>query len=109
MPRPRKPRNCACPHRAGYAAVFKPAGTPLSELPVVQLAHDELEALHLCDGEGKTQEEAGRSMGVSRGTVQRLLSGARTKVARALVGHMALAIVGCAPDTDGADGASLPR
>jgi uncharacterized protein len=94
MPRPRKPRICICPHRAGYAAVFKPAGTPLKEMEFIQLAHDELEALHLCDGEGKTQEEAGVCMGVSRGTVQRLLASARCKVAQALVGQKALAISG---------------
>ncbi len=72
-------------------------------MEVVRLAHDELEALHLCDGEGMTQEEAGACMGVSRGTVQRLLSGARCKVARALVGPKALAISGSAPDQE--DGA----
>lgn len=94
MPRPRKPRICLCPHRAEYTAVFKPAGTPLKDLEIIQLAHDELEALHLCDGEGKTQEEAGACMGVSRGTVQRLLAGARCKVANALVGQKALAISG---------------
>ncbi len=97
MPRPRKPRICICPHRAGYAAVFKPAGTPLQEMEIIQLAHDELEALHLCDGEGKTQEEAGVCMGISRGTVQRLLSNARCKVAQALVGQKALAISGHMP------------
>ena len=72
--------------------MYKPAGTPLKDLEIVKLAHDELEALHLCDGEGKTQEEAGACMGVSRGTVQRLLSSARAKVAQALVGQKALAI-----------------
>lgn len=92
MPRPRKPRICACPHRAGYTAVFKPAGTPLKDLEIIKLAHDELEALHLCDGEGKNQEQAGTSMGVSRGTVQRLLASARRKVAQALVWRKALAI-----------------
>jgi predicted DNA-binding protein (UPF0251 family) len=61
-------------------------------MDVVQLAQDELETLHLCDGEGMTQEEAGCHMGVSRGTVQRLLASARCKVARALVGQKALAI-----------------
>ena len=63
-------------------------------MEVIQLAHDELEALHLCDGQGMTQEEAGEGMGVSRGTVQRLLAGARRKVALALVGQKALAISG---------------
>jgi predicted DNA-binding protein (UPF0251 family) len=61
-------------------------------MEIIQLAHDELEVLHLCDGEGKSQIEAGICMGVSRGTVQRLLAGARCKVAQALVGQKALAI-----------------
>jgi nitrogen fixation protein NifU and related proteins len=61
-------------------------------MTVIQVGHDELEALHLCDGEGYTQEEAGVFMGISRGTVQRLLSTARRKVAEALVGQKALAI-----------------
>ena len=100
MPRPRKPRICLCPHREGYSSLFKPAGTPLKDLEVVQLAHDELETLHLCDGEGKTQEEAGVCMGVSRGTVQRLLTNARCKVAQALVGQKALAISGSVPWTE---------
>lgn len=80
--------------------MYKPAGTPLKNLEIIRLAHDELEALHLCDGEGKTQEEAGVCMGVSRGTVQRLLADARCKVARALVGQKALAITGNGPATD---------
>ena len=92
MSRPRKPRICACPHRAGYSAVFKPAGTPLKGMDIINLAQDELESLHLCDGEGKSQTEAGVCMGVSRGTVQRLLASARSKVAQALVGQKALAI-----------------
>ncbi|KAB0667723.1 DUF134 domain-containing protein [Oryzomonas japonica] len=94
MARPRKPRICNCPHRAGYSAVFKPAGTPLKDLEIIKLDHDELEALYLCDGEGKNQIEAGACMGVSRGTVQRLLANARFKVAQALVGQKALAISG---------------
>jgi predicted DNA-binding protein (UPF0251 family) len=80
--------------------VFKPAGTPLKDLDVVQLAQDELETLHLCDSEGMTQEEAGCRMGVSRGTVQRLLASARCKVARALVGQKALAISSDTHDKD---------
>jgi predicted DNA-binding protein (UPF0251 family) len=69
-----------------------PSGAQLNDLTVIHLAQDELEALHLCDGEGKTQEEAGACMEVSRGTVQRLLASARNKVARSLVGLQALAI-----------------
>jgi predicted DNA-binding protein (UPF0251 family) len=72
--------------------VYKPAGIPLKELEKVQLFHDELEALYLCDAEGKTQEQAGCCMGVSRGTVQRLVSEARRKVASAMVRQQALVI-----------------
>jgi len=91
MPRPRKTRICSC-HRAECSVVFKPAGVPLEELEVIKLERDELEALHLCDGEGKTQEEAGVSMGISRGTVQRLVASGRRKVAVALVGEKALMV-----------------
>jgi uncharacterized protein len=92
MPRPRKPRTCACPQRAAFEAVYKPAGIPLKELEKVSLFHDELEALYLCDAEGKTQEQAGCCMAVSRGTVQRLVSEARRKVASAMVRQQALVI-----------------
>lgn len=63
-------------------------------MEIIQLAQDELESLHLCDGEGMTQEQAGVCMGISRGTVQRVLASARNKVAQALVGQKALAISG---------------
>lgn len=62
-------------------------------MPELQLAHlhvDELEALRLCDLEGFDQEGAGQRMGVSRGTVQRLLKSGREKVVRALVENQAL-------------------
>ena len=70
-------------------------------MDIIHLALDELEALHLCDGEGKSQIEAGISMEVSRGTVQRLLASARCKVAQALVGQKALAISGNKPGQEG--------
>jgi predicted DNA-binding protein (UPF0251 family) len=50
----------------------------------VELSYPELEALRLVDREGLDQEQAGAKMGVSRGTVWRLLSEARRKVATAL-------------------------
>jgi len=92
MSRPRKPRNCNCPHRAGYSAIYKPDGLSLDDLEIIPLAQDELEALYLCDAEGKNQKQAGVCMGVSRGTVQRLLASARSKVANALASCKALAI-----------------
>jgi len=91
-PRPKKPRRCGCAVRLGFDLVFKPAGTPLSDLAPVILELDELEALRLCDAEDLTQEEAGRRMGVSRGTVQRLLAAARKKTALALSEGRALVV-----------------
>jgi predicted DNA-binding protein (UPF0251 family) len=86
-PRPKKPRRCRCrfPGRA-----FKPTGTPLTALKKIELCVDELEAIRLCDLSGLSQEEAGRRLGVSRGTAQRLVKSARRKVARALVEGNAL-------------------
>lgn len=91
-PRRKKQRNCICPLREKLGLVFKPAGTPLKDLEVVMLEHDEMEALYLCDGQDLNQERAGEMMGVSRGTVQRLLTQARKKVVDSLVGQKALAI-----------------
>jgi len=44
----------------------------------------ELEAFRLVDLEGLSQDEAGQKMGVSRGTVWRLLQRARRKTAQAI-------------------------
>lgn len=51
---------------------------------------DELEAIRLCDHLGLTQAQAGERMGISRGTVQRIITSARQKVARALTQCKAL-------------------
>lgn len=80
-PRCKKPRNCQCKFKG---KAFKPTGIPMSEIAQIPLSRDELEALKLCDLDDLTQEEAGRKMRVSRGTIQRILSGARRKVAQAL-------------------------
>lgn len=90
MPRWRKRRRCR-----GYHGdpVFKPASIPMRDLPIVDLEMDELEAMRLCDWESKTQEEAGSAMGVSRGTVQRLLTRGRFKVVDFIVKGAALRIV----------------
>lgn len=89
VPRPKKIRHCEG-QRCGKA--FKPARIPLAELNHIPLLQDELESLRLCDLEGLTQEQAGSSMGISRGTVQRILTAARRKVAQALVEGAALII-----------------
>lgn len=56
------------------------------------LSLDQFEAMRLCDMEGMEQEKAGESMGISRGTVQRLLYGARKEVIRAMIQNNAIII-----------------
>lgn len=51
----------------------------------VTIMLDEFEAIRLCDYEGRSQIEASEIMGVSRGTVQRLLSSGRKKFVDAVL------------------------
>lgn len=97
MPRPRKERRCR--HHQGDR-VFKPRSIPMPELSVLHLGEDELEAVRLCDLEGLDQESAGKRMGVSRGTVQRLVKSGRETLVRTLVEGAAL-IIGKQQDTTG--------
>ena len=90
-PRPKKIRQCQG-NFCGRA--FKPTGTPFSKLDRIELFRDELEALRLCDRDGLTQEEAGQFMGVSRGTIQRIVATARKKMATALSEGKAIVFVG---------------
>ena len=74
--------------------VFKPAGTPLRGLQIVQLDLDGLEALRLADLEGLYHEAAAEQMNVSRATFGRILAVARSRVADALTAGKALRIGG---------------
>lgn len=58
---------------------------PRGDKPPIYLEPAEIEVLRLVDLEGLYQEEAGTRMGVSRGTIWRLLQEARRKVVQALV------------------------
>ncbi len=91
MSRPHKLRCVA--HLPG-AEYFKPRGIPMTELEESVLALDELEALRLVDFESLSQEEAGEKMGVSRGTIGRLLEKGRRTVVDALLHGHALRIEG---------------
>jgi len=89
MSRPKKHRCINCRPDASY---FKPRGIPLMELEEVCLSLDEVEALRLCDYEGKYHEQAALEMGVSRATFGRIVNEARRKVAEALIRGKALKI-----------------
>ena len=58
---------------------------PETSLEPVQIEPAELEAIRLTDLENLNQEDAGAKMGVSRGTIWRLLQSGRTKIALAIV------------------------
>ena len=91
MPRPRKHRRV---WHEPQPAIFKPVGVPLYRLKTIVLLHEELEALRLTDLEERYQAEAAEQMGVSRSTLQRIVTEARRKVTQALVVGAALHIEG---------------
>lgn len=57
---------------------------PLLDENPIYMDNAEAEVLRLVDIEGLYQEQAGERMGVSRGTIWRLLASAREKIARSL-------------------------
>jgi predicted DNA-binding protein (UPF0251 family) len=58
--------------------------TPSCNREPILIEKAELEAFRLVDLEGLSQEEAGQRMGISRGTIWRLVQNARRKTAQAL-------------------------
>jgi predicted DNA-binding protein (UPF0251 family) len=89
MARPRIQRFC---RRVHGDRVFKPQGIPLRVIETTTLTPDQFEALRLCDSDGLDQEKAGELMGVSRGTVQRLLYTARRALVEAILHNHAIII-----------------
>lgn len=82
MARPPKERRVEYIPEIKY---FKPAGIPMRDIEEVNLTIEEVEAIRLKDREGLTQEECAQRMNVSRPTFQRVLTGAREKIAEALI------------------------
>ncbi len=66
----------------------------MSELEVVSIAMEELEALRLVDLKGLQQEEAAFQMGISRRSFWEDLQNARKKVSFALTNGRAIEIKG---------------
>ncbi|MBT0159959.1 DUF134 domain-containing protein [Candidatus Bathyarchaeota archaeon A05DMB-2] len=65
-------------------SINKFSPSPQTTLTPILVEPAEIEALRLVDLEGLSQEEAGERMGVSRGTIWRLVQSARKKTAQAL-------------------------
>lgn len=80
---------------------FVPEGVHVPCCWNVGLAADELEVLRILDYEGKSQQDAAASLGVSRATVAGIAASAHRKVADALVNGKAIAIVRGAADFEG--------
>ena len=78
----RMPTPVYIDHRSTTKA-FNPEPEPHGE--PIQIEAAELEAIRLTDLEDLSQEEAGEHMGVSRGTIWRLLQRGRRKIALALI------------------------
>jgi len=89
MPRP--PR-CKWVRHEPRVRLFGPKDTPPGG--VIDLPVEGVEALRLIELEGLDQEEAARSMGVSRQTLGRVLARARGILARALVEGLDLVVEG---------------
>lgn len=87
MARPKIPRTI-CGQAANIC--FKPNGIPMTQLEQIPLAEDELEAMRLVDLMGMQQQEAAKSMGISRQTLANLVKGARHKVVDCLINGKAL-------------------
>jgi len=91
LPRPIKPKLVKETPRVDY---YKPRGIPVAHLEETVLRVEELESLRLVDLEGKYQEDAAREMGISRQTLQRMVTEARAKLIDAIYSGKALRIEG---------------
>ena len=89
-----RPRKCRYVRLDPRSTFYKPRGVPLTELAVLGLKHEELEALALADMRRLAHEAAAAQMNVSRPTFSRILAQARRSVATALVTGAALQIRG---------------
>ena len=73
---------------------FKPLGTAIRLLEVVQLSLDEYEAFRLADNLGLSHEESSQEMEISRSTFTRLIEKARMKIADFIINGKLLSIEG---------------
>ncbi len=88
MPRDKKCRRVCC---IPSSIRFMPED---GKVDVVILTVEELESVRLCDLEGLDQDTAAKRMNVSRGTLQRIIYSAHTKVADALCSGKGIFISG---------------
>lgn len=88
--RPCKKRRVRFKPNATY---FKPRGIPLSELELVRITSEEMEAIRLKNILQLDQTQAALKMRTSQSTYQRILATAYKKIADALVSGKAIEII----------------
>mgnify|MGYP005861015401 CR=1 FL=1 len=71
-----------CIEKLPLTNTFTPT-PPTNQTPII-IEQAEVEAQRLVDLQGLSQDEAGNKMGVSRGTIWRLLQSARKKTSQAI-------------------------
>jgi len=90
MPRPRRIRKISHSPDITY---FKPQGVPMKELQIINLPHEELEAIRLKYIENLDQTACAERMQTSQSTFQRILTSANKNIAKALVQGYAIRII----------------
>ena len=64
----------------------------MKNISSVEIPLDQFEAMRLCDLEQLDQTAAGEKMGISRGTIQRLLNEGRSQLLEAILNNSAIII-----------------
>lgn len=100
-PRRGRPRIRRGPIGCGPLRCYGPQCNILDEIQRVALRPDEIEILRLVDLEGLEQEEAARTLGISRKTLWKDLHEARKKVTDALVNGKLIELSGCPRRNEG--------
>jgi predicted DNA-binding protein (UPF0251 family) len=89
-----RPQKCRFVKNSPKVTYYKPRGIPMSDLNLVILTVDEMEAIRLADYEGLYHQEACKKMRISRQTFSRILSTAHKKIGDGIINGKAIEIKG---------------
>ena len=107
--RPKKQRFIQQVPPVNHFIPFIPSHIMMPRKPPVYISYDEFEALRLVDHEGLSQEDAGKRMNISRGTVWRLIQNARKKIITALLESREILIVPTIPSLQNVEASQEPK
>lgn len=89
-----RPQKCRFVKNSPLHTYYKPIRIPLSDLEVVSVTVDELEAVRLADYESLYHEKAALKMGISRQTFGRMLVSAHKKIGDGIINGKAIKFEG---------------